>query len=391
MPLLRRDESPDPLAPQILLLWQKKWLILGIGFLTAVVTFVALLFVKPSFQVTAEVFVNRLPSVPEGETPNPDTVASLLKSSSVLGKVRDDFVRKFNEEPPPIERFVKAFSIKSTVLQDTTVRKELSPVLQLEVESEGAEQTRFIMESWVRHFIADFGNYMVQEALVKKDAYMQQKDALEQEMLAVSRQMYAVEARLPLIRKNLAEKLDQLSPARLRTSSAEEESNTVQFIIQAPRMMPGLLERFSEIRLRERAGTASTTAPAEMRALSMAIQDVNTSVAQIEVEYAETLAEDARLTREMKMLTETRKAIDEAITRFTVASAVYRAPQVEGLPAGGDIRALSMPVLPEQKVWPKRSIAAVIAGIVGVILGIFFVLFRSYMQKLTSLRAGDLP
>lgn len=390
MPLLRRDESPDPLAPQILLLWQKKWLILAIGFVAAVVTFVALLFVKPSFQVTAEVFVNRLPSVPAGETPNPDTVASLLKSQSVLGKVRDEFARKFDAEPPPIERFMKGFSIKSTVLQDTTVRKELSPVLQLEVESEGKEQTRFIMESWIRHFIADFGNYMVQEALVKRDAYIQQKNTLEEQMMEVSRRQYAVEARLPFIRKNFAEKLDQLSPARLRTSSAEEEANTVQFIIQAPRMMPGLLERYSELQLRQRAGDGSSTAPQEMRALALSIQDVHTSVAAIQAEYAEALAEDAHLTREMKMLTETRKAIDEAITRFTVASAVYREPAIDGLPAGGDIRALSMPVLPEQKVWPKRSIAALVAGIVGVVLGIFFVLFRSYLQKLTPARAGEL-
>jgi len=161
MPILRREDAPDPLAPQLLLLWHRKWMIIGIGLAAAVLTYIVLLFVSSSYTVKSEIFVNRLPAIPEGETPNPDTVSTLLKSQSLLENVRNDFAKKFDIHAPKIEDFVKSFKVESTVLQDTTVRKELSPVLELQVESKGADETRFIMESWIRHFIAEFGNYTV--------------------------------------------------------------------------------------------------------------------------------------------------------------------------------------------------------------------------------------
>lgn len=386
MPVIRRDEASDPLGPQILLLWKRRWLIIGVAILAAVLTYVALLFVNSKYKVSAEIFVNRLPAVPEGETPNPDTVAALLKSQSVIEDVRDDFTEKFSVAPPKIEDFIKAFSVESTVLQDTTVRKELSPVLALTVESTGAEETRYILESWIRNFIQEFGNYTVEEAVAKRDAYIAEKDRLETQILQYSQQKSELDSKLPYVKKLLAEKLDQLSPARLNMKSADEprDQSSMQFIVQTPRMMPGLLERYAELRLRERAGDLSTTGASEMSALQESIDEVRTSVTAAQTAYADVLFAHDKVDRELALLEGTRRSIDQAITRFSVAAAVYKENTSGTLPAGGDIRALTMPVTPEARVWPKRTVSALVAGIVAGILTVFFVLSTEYLNRLTT-------
>lgn len=391
MPLVRSDESRDPIGPYVVLLWKRKWFIAGVAILLAVLTYVALLFVSSTFRVHAEIFVNQLPSVPEGQAPNPDTVASMMVSQSVLGKVRDDLVEKFGIEPPPIERFGRAFKVNSTILQDTTVRRELSPVLELTVEGKGPEATRFTMERWIHHFVADFGNYVVQEAALKRNAYLTEISQVESRMSELSEQRVAVETRLPYLRKLYAEQLELLSPARLRENSRGDDraNSSVELYVPTPRMKPGLLERLSELQLQVRSGTAPTTAAQVMAALQASINDAETSIAAIQQEYARAINEDDRLSREIEMIEQLRSNLNSALARVSVAAAVQRHGDDNGLPTGGDIRALSMPVTPEARVWPKRTFAAAAAGVAGGVMAIFFVLLSNYMANLTPVRREE--
>lgn len=392
MPLVRSNDSRDPIAPYVILLWKKKWLIGGVAILTAVLTYVALLFVSSTFRVHAEIFVNQLPSVPEGQTPNPDTVASMMMSQSVLGKVRDDLVEKYEIEPPPIERFGKAFKVNSTILQDTTVRRELSPVLELTVEGKGPEATRFTMERWTHHFVSDFGNYVVQEATLKRNAYLEEISQVESRMAELTGQRVAIETQLPYLRKIYAEQLELLSSARLRENSRGDDGSnnaSVEVYMPAARMKPGLLERLSELRLQIRSGEAPTTAAQAVAALQASINDTETSIAAIQQEYARAINEDDRLSREILMFEQLRTNLNSALARVSVAAAVQRHGDDNGLPTGGDIRALSMPVTPEARIWPKRTFAAAAAGVAGGVLAVFFVLLSNYIANLTPVRREE--
>ncbi len=392
MPLVRSNDSRDPIAPYVILLWKKKWLIGGVAILTAVLTYVALLFVSSTFRVHAEIFVNQLPSVPEGQTPNPDTVASMMMSQSVLGKVRDDLVEKYEIEPPPIERFGKAFKVNSTILQDTTVRRELSPVLELTVDGKGPEATRFTMERWTHHFVSDFGNYVVQEATLKRNAYLEEISQVESRMAELTGQRVAIETQLPYLRKIYAEQLELLSSARLRENSRGDDGSnnaSVEVYMPAARMKPGLLERLSELRLQIRSGEAPTTAAQAVAALQASINDTETSIAAIQQEYARAINEDDRLSREILMFEQLRTNLNSALARVSVAAAVQRHGDDNGLPTGGDIRALSMPVTPEARIWPKRTFAAAAAGVAGGVLAVFFVLLSNYIANLTPVRREE--
>lgn len=385
MPITRRDDTRDPLDPYILLIWSHKWLIAAVSIATAVLVFLALYFVPSTFQAKAEIFVNRLSGLTDGEIPNPETVVSLLKSHSVIEKVRNDFVREFDlDTSPPVERFAKQFEVETYVLQDTTVQKEFSPVLSLKVEAKGSSETRYIMERWIRNSIAEFGNYTAQEAIIKQEAFLLEKKNLESEINRVERLQSEAEARLPYFRKILAEKLDLLSPSRLILRDPESDKITLDLNMRSPRMMPGLLERYNEIVLRTRAGDAGSTAAGELDALASSIEDAQSSVTEAEKKLAEGIFSQMLTERQLTMLRGNQTAINDALSRFIVASAVYQDVQADGkLPAGGDIRALSMPITPETRVWPKRTISAAVAGVAAAILTIFFIIARNFLTKLS--------
>lgn len=384
MPITRRDDTKDPLDPYILLIWEKKWLIAAVSITTAVLVFFALWFVPSTFQANSEIFVNRLSSATDGVTPNPDTVVSLLKSHSVIEKVRNDYVKAFDlEANPPVERFAKQFEVETHILQDTTVQKEFSPVISLQVESKGASETRYIMERWIRNFISEFGNYTSQESVLKREALLLEKNKLENEIARVERLQADAESNLPYLRKILAEKLDLLSPSRLTLREPESDKITLDLNMRSPRMMPGLLERYNEIVLRTRAGDTVATATSELDALTLSIEDAQSSVTAAENKLAEGIFSQMATERQLTMLRDTQTAINEALSRFTVASAAYQQIDADGaLPTGGDIRALSMPVMPESRVWPKRTISAGVAGLAAGILTIFFILARNFLTKI---------
>lgn len=387
MPIIRRDETTDPLDPYILVLWNSKWLIAGVAIVTAVLVYIVLLFVPSTYRVNAEVFVNRLPALQDGESPNPESVVSLLESSSVLSRVRDEFARKFEVDPkPPIERFAKQFDVESTVLQDTSVRKDYSPVLHLQVEAAGAKETRYIMDRWIYHFVNSFGNFHAMEAVMKRQAYEAEKADLEVAIAELERQQAHYDAQLPYLRKMLAEPLDQLSPSRLRLRDDQEinGSNNVALDLSIPteRFGPGLLERFTELQLQRRL-RGSTTITAELSALSEAISNAQTSATAAQEQLGEILFQQRKATSQLQMLKNTRNAVNDAYSRFVVASAIYRDVADSELPTGGDIRALSVPVTPELRVWPKRTTAAGVAGIAAAILTIFALLARNFLTKIS--------
>ena len=84
MPITRRPETQgEVFDPYIRSLWDKKWKICGLALLAGVITYIALGFVPEKFRVTSEIFVNQFSSTDE-ETPNPETVSTLLKSQGVL-------------------------------------------------------------------------------------------------------------------------------------------------------------------------------------------------------------------------------------------------------------------------------------------------------------------
>lgn len=385
MPITRKHEPTDPWNKYILLVWDSKFYIIGVAILATILTYVLLLFAPEKFRVNAELYVNQIEVLPDVEPSSPDTVTDLLKSQSVLSKVRDDFANEYQlSPPPPIEEFAKQFSVKSSILQDTTVRKQISPVLGLEVESRGSSETRYIMTRWIHHFINDFGSFTTLEAITKRDAYLKEKERLEDEIVELETLRAQYDAQLPYLRRILAENLDTLTPSFLRgKESTGNEEVRVDFTIHSTPNRTGLLERYTNLELQLRSSPASTTASAELQALGSYIEETRAKIAEAEKNLAAMTSERLKTTRRLELLATNQEKVNEALSRFiTISASAVNSNGTSEYPASVDIRALSMPVSPDMRVWPKRTSTALVVGILAGVLSIFFVLGRTFLGNM---------
>jgi uncharacterized protein involved in exopolysaccharide biosynthesis len=402
MAILRRDETPDLLGPKLLHVWRRKWWIVGPAFAVLLLTYVGMVFWPSEFKASAEIYVNRLIVAQVDEVRSPTTVASLLESSHLLRKVRDEYQARFGQAPV-FEKFVKQFKTKTQVVQDTTVKKDVSPVVSLTVQTVGAEQARFLIESWTRLAVKEFGNYASAEAREKVAALTKEDERLENELKTAEglRAKYAAE--LPLHAKMLAEKLDLLTPSELpepvRASmgSLEGQASSFQVVMDQalakPVRGPGLVARLSEAQLAvERAKIGARdggTSPVlelehEVQVVSSSIARTRADIESIQGTVADLRQKLDSVTREVQVKTQMQQQLHKYMDHLNAVAAAYREWDGQGLPSAGDLRVLSQPVLPELRAWPKRTLVAGIAAVTAFMICLAGVLVSLYLRELVE-------
>lgn len=362
----------------LLLLWTRCWYILGVALVVAVLTYGAMWLVPEEFEASAAVYVNRM-DVYDIQAINPNTVMSLAKNPELLRAVYDDFVAKFGVKPGDFEKFVKQFDVKSEILQDTTVKREVSPVLELKVRFRGREQTRFLAESWVRHLVRKYGNVALDEAAIRADAMAKQDERLASELRRLDAEKAQLESRLARDRKFYAEILDVLAPSDLPASflnaSAREQSQVT--LIHQPVPKPeGLLARYARLQLeldRLRAGLRGETTQtveqlaAEEKVLSGSILRLENQLQVLQESLARTQEALGTVTREYQLKRTEQEKLHAALDIYRSVAAARVNAEADGLPIASNVRAVSMPVMPELRVWPKRTLVAAGAAVAAVI------------------------
>jgi uncharacterized protein involved in exopolysaccharide biosynthesis len=404
MPILRRDEAPDRFGAHLVYLWDRKlWLILPTVFVF-VLTYIAMRIVREEFKVTAAVYVNRLMTGQEPtEMASPSAVAQLLESNELLHHVRDEYTKAFNVAgAPEFEKFVRRFKVKTEVLQDTSVRKDISPVIELEVQSDGSSETRFLMDSWIRNFIQKYGNVAADEAASKRDDLLREDARIAKDLQQLETNRAEVRAKLALQGKLLAENLNLLAPAELprdeinadRLMNTDVDSRTggdsnIRLNIDATPKPLGLITRLRNVRIDMAKGTsASADLQREAAALEAAIQDTQTSIVQLQKTVSELQPEQARLDREVEFQRSIQARLHVSLNRFSVAAALVHPANDSNL-AGADVRAVSMPVMPELRVWPKRTFVAAGAALAALIIMIVGLLVHGYLQSLALRKEAE--
>jgi hypothetical protein len=394
MPILRRGEAPDPLAPQLVHLWDRKWWLILPAIAAFFITYAAMVALPEEYEASAELLVNQLGFTADDRAPHPGAVAALLTSDQVMRQVRDDFAGKFGVKPPVLEKFAKAFKVKTEVLQDTAVRKDVSPVVTVSVRSTGKDRTQFLVQQWISVFMREFGNYYAAEARVKADSVRRELAACEVDLRADEGEQARLNATLPLAQKMLAEKLDLLAPAELRPSQRgqnallEPNASNVQVVFDSPRQKaPGLIARQTAVRveLEEARLGAATTAPAarlekEAGALAAVIAQLQAEIADLQTSVSAMEQHLNTASRNIMLRTETQRRLGKELDALLVPASFYRESREGELPAGGDVRAMSAPVTPELRVWPKRTMLAGLAAVAVFVLCVAAVLSRRYLR-----------
>lgn len=402
MPILRREETPDTLAPKVLYLWSRKWTIIAAMLLAAIAGYVSMIFWPSEYKAKAELYVTRLtPPLTdiEFQQQSPATVAVLLKDDELLYAVRDKYVKKFDVAvPPEFEKFVRQFTVKTEVLQDTTVRKELSPVVQLSLQTRGREETRFLMETWTREFIRMFGNYATAEAVEKLNELKDEDARLDKELRGAEAEQADLTARLPVQQKMLAELMDLLAPAEWKqpvvseVTAAEMHSNLNRMqvsINQPPPKPPGLVAKLAQANLdltrsrQQNQGNQTSTTTAlerEVAALNSTVRETSESICQVQKTVADLQHRLSTATRDVQVKSETQRQLHRYLDKFTVLASFSK---------DGDVRILSQPVMPELRAWPKRTLVGAVAALVALVLAVSAILLLKYLREAAEWAAAE--
>lgn len=398
MPILRRDETPDELGPRFVYLWEKKWWAIGPAVLAAVLAYVIMLAVPDSFTASADLYVNRL-AVFQDNQASPDTVATLLKSSEVLKQVQDAYSAQFKTKAPPIEKFVKQFQVKSDILQDTSVKRDVSPILVLSVETRGREEAQFLIQKWIDISVHQFGNFATDEARIKLAALRKDDAALEVQLKEAESQRAQHQAALSYQEKLLAENMDLLAPAELRmpamrSSSGRAEGSaaavgdvTMQVAVQQAKA-PGLISRLYQVRvnlqLASANGSATTSAQAlkaESAALETVIAEIQTSVTELQKTVAGLQQKVDTAAREIQVKSDQQRELHRFMDKVAVIAGMAQESEKGLTPvAGGDIRAITSPTLPELRVWPKKTLVSAVAALATFVICIAALLFHRFVR-----------
>lgn len=403
MPIIRRDESPDRLGPRVLYLWNHKWWIVIPAVAVFALTFIVMLFVKPVYRVTSPVYVNRLAVFQDNEA-QPATAATLLKSAAVLVQVRDEFVQKYRGAKAPLEDFMKQFTIKQEVLQDTTVQKVVSPVLLLSVEAAGQDVARFLMEAWLRIGMQKFGNYSLDEARQRMEALSREDAQLDEQLRAAEAQQAQYLAEVPMYEKMLAETLDLIAPAELRLPESYTERVAEQMtergvsvntrVSQPPpsSSKTGALTQLAQAQL-DAAWAQGTTQTAEYdrqaRVLHEFIRKTQTTAAALQTSVADTRRNLSGITREIDVKTRQQRTLHVFMDQVAAVAATYRDPHGQNPPMAGDMWVMAPPVMPEVKVWPRRTLSSAIAALVAAIIAIVALTAHQYMRDVAQVAANE--
>jgi hypothetical protein len=339
-----------------------------------------------------------------------ETVAGLIKNDELLSKVRDEYVRRFGGKPPVFEKFKKQFSTKTDILQDTAMKREVSPVISLSVRAQGREQAKFLLDAWTRLAVAEYGNYSVANVREKYNAAAERRAALEAELRAAEQEQSRLAVQLAYKEKILAETMDILAPSQIRHSALQERriastvdaggnnfQVSVEPFVNLPSQRLGLLSRLSDRQVelalaRAAAGDSATTRvevlEAEVTALKTVIADTEASVTALQAEVAALAEEHARAVRAVDSKRATLLEFNHFMDKVFTEVSMFVDPTATQGRTGADISIVSGAVTPEKRVWPKRTLVGGAAGVLAFLLGFVMLATRRYLQ-MARVRAGD--
>jgi uncharacterized protein involved in exopolysaccharide biosynthesis len=175
-----------------------------------------------------------------------------------------------------------------------------------------------------------------------------------------------------------------------------QDASNLQVLIQQPIAKPeGMVSRLARVRLqiekiRSSGADASTTELIQLQAeehlLSSSITHLEKEISELQSRVAALQETLSRATREIDTKIQTRQVMQRYLDGLRAAAASYREWDGKGLPTAGDLRVLSQPVLPELRVWPKRTLVAGIAAVAAFILTTVWLLIQNYVGTILAPR-----
>lgn len=426
------SNSSDTFAEYVLTIWRKKYLILSVTFLLVILSIVIPSIkglISERYEVHSAIYINPPPQLTGMDYSQIMTPAMsfepLLTSDALIKEVKRQFEEKFNVRVPKFELFKKRFKVETEIAEDTGIRRRYSPVMNLTTYGSTPKEAKFIMETWVTEAIKRYGDLPAQSLKFFLDYY---ENSLEetQKLLKQKEQDYVkVKWALHAKMKELIEKENILAPTNIpldlqkrviELGTARTAQNVDVNIQQGTTERSGLLTELARqdieianlrgklvsleqslknlkntspdlsktelMPLIEKTRSELAAAEAKRSALQEKIVQTNEEISNLQKEVADLELRFEALGREVDSL---RQKFD-LFSRFkNEAEAFAGVTNFQGdYPPNyrSELRLVAGPVTPEIRVYPKRSIFALIALVVGLLLTTLFVVLNKYLTDI---------
>jgi capsular polysaccharide biosynthesis protein len=219
------DEYEIDLREYIILLWQKKWFVLGLVILAILAAlFYNLFFVQPVYEARATLLIlpPRYTTSLEVKTFSADTYENLAQTDSIKAKIIADLSLKNREgEEYSVDQLGDMMKVKllSAAEEDST------PLIQLIVKNRDPELAAQIANSWAKLFMADSKEIRKSEVTEISSVIQQQFEETENKLKGLKTQKlnFKEKNRLELLNKELSNKEDKLTSINQKVLDLKSE------------------------------------------------------------------------------------------------------------------------------------------------------------------------
>ena len=398
----REDRESYTFASYVLYLWQKRFIILlgavlCAGLMAVYVQFVA----REKYRSYAQIMIKEPREImgSEREALTPVSYEFLLLNEDLILQVRDEFAGKFNLSPAALrlEEFQTAFQVESEVVQDTTVKKQYTPVMVMSVDAGTPRHAKGLMEIWLKRFMERYGDIQARQADFTSRYYAEKADELQQTLAAKEERFLALRRQLPFKIRQLTAKEMMLSPAMVRLDYIDErrsyykfrDDNRIKVSVPEPSVMfqeKGLEIKLVDIEIDLAAAMAENDndkvlhLQEKKKALEKAIQNTKKQIDSLQRETASMEKEFQSLAREVTSLRDQYQYVMDLKNHTEVEAEGYYYSSKSNQDERSDITILAKPNLPEMRIFPKKTFSCLIAFLVGFVLTSLVVIFDKFMK-----------
>jgi capsular polysaccharide biosynthesis protein len=252
-------ESEITFASYMVHLWRSRYKIIA-G--TLVAMFAAAVYVqfiaKEVYEATAQVLVKQKPRYTDSEREeiDPPAYEVILMNDDLIDQVKKRFEEMRDVTDIKLEQFRRAFSVETETVQDTSVRREYSPVIQLAVQGDTPEDAKYLMDLWTSLFIQNYGDIIPNEALYTSQLCAKRIQTIQEELKTLEEQHSQTRWLLQYKIKELTDKENMLAPAPVEYDFQKpvhyyykwRTSQQVEIQMREPQLpqQPGLKTRLTE-------------------------------------------------------------------------------------------------------------------------------------------------
>jgi len=407
----QEDREAFVFASYAIHLWRHRvWIIVG-GIVCALLTALFVQFIaRERFRAFSQIMIKEQRKITgaERDTLTPVSYEYLLLNQELIRQVRNEYAKEIGMPAHSmiLEMFMEAFQVDSDLVQDTTVRKEYSPVMELAVDADSPPHAQMLMQIWLKQFMKRYGDLLARESDYASRFYSGKAGEVQKALKEKEDRFLVLRRELPFKIRELTSKELLVSPAMVeldyqdtrRSYYKYRDENRIEVNMPEPIQqidMEGLEKKLvdTEIALAEAKATNDTeltvSLEAKRKAISGIIEKTRKEIAALQKESADMEKEFSELAREVTSLRDQYQYVMDLKNQAEVEAEGYHYGDKLDSDERSDIIILAKPSLPEKRVYPKKVFSCLIALLAGLVLTALAILFDKFIRESRTLVEGS--